>query len=101
MNPLEELILKLWSLELIGWIANFVVVIQFLQKDMWKLRWWGIVGATLWGVYAVGIGSIPLLCLNLLIWIIQFYHLRKLSKEKKEKKSFGNDKKNLKKPTLS
>lgn len=92
MDGLEELIRMHW-LETIGWIANGVVVIQFLMKDMWKLRWWGIVGATLWGVYAVGIGSIPLLCLNLLIWIIQFYHLRKLSKEKKEKKSFGNDRK--------
>jgi hypothetical protein len=88
MNPLEEIILyavKVWGLELLGWIANLVVVVQFLQKGMWKLRWWGIVGATLWGVYAVGIGSVPLLCLNLLIWIIQFYHLRKLSKERREK----------------
>jgi uncharacterized membrane protein len=91
MNPLEQLIID-W-IELIGWIANGVVVIQFLQKDMWKLRWWGIIGATLWGVYAVGIQSLPLFCLNLLIWLIQLYHLRKLSKEKKEKKSFGNDRK--------
>lgn len=72
-------------IEIIGWIANFVVVVQFLQKDMWKLRWWGIIGATLWGVYAVGIQSLPLFCLNLLIWLIQFYHIRKLSIEKKRK----------------
>jgi hypothetical protein len=94
MNPLEQLIID-W-IELIGWIANFVVVIQFLQKDMWKLRWWGIGGATLWGVYAVGIGSIPLLCLNLLIWVIQFYHIRKLSIEKKGKNR--NDKKTFERP---
>ena len=85
MNPLEELILKVWSLELLGWIANLVVVIQFLMKDMWKLRVWGIIAATLWFVYAVGIQSYPLMSLNVLIFLIQGYHLRKLSKEKKGK----------------
>jgi uncharacterized membrane protein len=89
MNPLEEIILyaaKVWGLELLGWIANFTVVVQFLQKDMWKLRWWGIVAATLWFGYAVGIQSYPLMSLNLIIWVIQAYHLRKLSKERRENK---------------
>lgn len=72
------------GIELLGWIANFVVVIQFLQKDMLKLRIWGIIGATLWGGYAVGIGSLPLLALNVLIWIIQGYHIRNLTINKKE-----------------
>jgi len=85
MNPLEELIRMYW-LETIGWIANFTVVVQFLQKDMWKLRVWGIVAATLWFGYAVGIQSYPLMSLNILIWLIQAYHLRKLSKERRENK---------------
>lgn len=85
MNALEELILKVWSIELLGWIANIVVVIQFLMKDMWRLRVWGIIGASLWAVYGWGIGSVPLICLNLIIWIIQFYYLIKLSKERREK----------------
>jgi len=85
MNPLEELILKAWSLELIGWIANIVVVIQFLMKDMWRLRIWGIIAATLWLIYGIGIDSYPLITMNILIWVIQAYHLRKLSKEKKGK----------------
>ena len=72
------------KLELLGWIANFVVVLQFLQKDMLKLRIWGIIGATLWGIYAVGIDSLPLLALNVLIWLIQGYHIRKLTINKKE-----------------
>lgn len=82
MNPLEELIRMYW-LETIGWIANILVVIQFLQKDMWKLRVWGIISATLWSIYGWGIQSYPLISLNLIIWLIQAYHLRKLSKEKK------------------
>jgi len=84
MDPLEELV-RLYWLESIGWLANILVVIQFLQKDMWKLRIWGIVAATLWAGYGIGIQSYPLISLNVLIWLIQFYHLRKLSIEKRRK----------------
>lgn len=84
MNPLEEIIRTHW-LELLGWISNLTVVIQFLQKDMFKLRVWGMVAATLWFIYAVGIWSLPLMSLNVLIFWIQAYHLRILSIKRKGK----------------
>lgn len=84
MNPLEEL-LQHW-VELIGWLANGVVVIQFIQKDMWKLRIWGIIAATLWALYGGIIQSWPLMSLNVILFGIQAHHLRILSIEKKRKK---------------
>ena len=84
MNPLEEIIRTHW-LEILGWIANLTVVIQFLQKDMFKLRIWGIIAAILWFIYAVGISSLPLMSLNVLIFVIQAYHLRILSIKRREK----------------
>lgn len=78
-------------IEILGWIGNGCVVIQFLMRDMWKLRIWGIIAATLWLIYGIGINSWPLISMNVLIWVIQAYHLIKLSKERgmKIKKSTG------------
>lgn len=83
MNGLEELIRG--NVELIGWLANGVVVIQFIQKDMWKLRIWGIIAATLWALYGGIIQSWPLMSLNVILFGIQAHHLRILSIEKKRK----------------
>ena len=84
------------GIEILGWIANGVVLIQFLHSDMFKLRIWGIIGATLWGIYGIMIESYPLISMNVLIWLIQAYHLRKLSIEKKGKNR--NDKKTFERP---
>ena len=44
-------------LEIIGWIATFVVIGSFLINDMLKLRSVNLVGATLWLIYGIIAGS--------------------------------------------
>jgi hypothetical protein len=67
--------------EIIGWIGNFFVVVQFLMSDMKKLRLYGLVGAILWLVVGILIDNMPLIILNIIIIGIQIYHLNKLYKE--------------------
>lgn len=72
-------------MDYLGWIANFVVIYQFLQRDMFKLRVWGFIGAFLWCIYGWLLESIPLISMNIVIMGIQVWGLRELSIEKKRK----------------
>jgi len=65
-----------------GWIGNVLVITQFLQKDMLKLRIYGVLGGAIWLAVAVMMNSISLAVLNFIIIGIQLYHIRKLIKEK-------------------
>jgi len=74
-------------IEVIGWIGNVLVITQFLQKDMLKLRIYGVLGGSVWFGVAVMMNSISLATLNVVIIGIQLYHIRKLLKENKTKKN--------------
>lgn len=65
-------------IELIGWAGNILIITQFLQKDMLKLRIYGALGGAVWLVYAILLGTISLAVLNFIIIAIQLYHIRKL-----------------------
>jgi|TARA_B110000967_G_scaffold204938_1_gene248409 hypothetical protein len=65
-------------IEVIGWLGNILVITQFLQKDMMKLRIYGLLGGTVWLGYAILLGAISLVVLNIIIIGIQLYHIRKL-----------------------
>ena len=69
--------------EIMGWIGNVLVITQFLQKDMLKLRVYGVLGGLIWLVVAIMMNSVSLAVLNFIIIGIQVYHIRKLLKEKK------------------
>lgn len=69
--------------EIMGWIGNVLVITQFLQKDMLKLRVYGVLGGLIWLVVAIMMNSVSLAVLNFIIIGIQTYHIRKLLKEKK------------------
>ena len=72
--------------EIIGWIGNIFVILQFTMSDMRKLRVYGIVGASVWLVVAILIKNISLMSLNIIIIVIQVYHLWKIRKEEQKKK---------------
>ena len=72
--------------EIIGWIGNIFVIIQFTMSDMKKLRVYGVIGASIWLVVAVLINNAPLMALNVIIIGIQIYHLWKIRKEERKKK---------------
>ena len=71
-------------IEVIGWVGNVVVITQFLQKDMLRLRIYGVLGATVWLIVAIMMNSLSLIVLNLTIIGIQLYHIRKLRIEQKK-----------------
>ena len=72
--------------EIIGWVGNIFVIIQFTMSDMKKLRVYGVIGASIWLVVAVLINNAPLMALNVIIIVIQIYHLWKIRKEERKKK---------------
>ena len=66
--------------EIIGWIGNIFVILQFTMSDMKKLRVYGVIGASVWLIVAILINNISLMALNLIIIGIQVYHLYKIYK---------------------
>jgi hypothetical protein len=72
-------------LEVVGWIATFVVIGSFLINDMLKLRSVNLVGATLWLIYGIIAGSFSIMFLNIVVMCIQVFKIRQLIKNKNEK----------------
>ena len=54
-------------IEIVGWIGNILIITQFLQKDMLKLRVFGVLGGTVWLGYAVILETVSLAVLNFII----------------------------------
>ena len=72
-------------LEIVGWIATFVVIGSFLINDMLKLRSVNLIGATLWLIYGIIAGSFSIMFLNIVVMCIQVFKIRQLLKNKSEK----------------
>ena len=71
------------TLELVGWIATFVVIGSFLVNDMIKLRSINLVGATLWLIYGIIASSYSIIFLNIVVMSIQIFKINQLIKNKK------------------
>tara|TARA_B100000575_G_scaffold60531_1_gene45981 strand:+ start:96 stop:320 length:225 start_codon:yes stop_codon:yes gene_type:complete len=71
------------TLELVGWVATFVVIGSFLVNDMIKLRSINLVGATLWLIYGIIASSYSIMFLNIVVMSIQIFKINKLIKNKK------------------
>ena len=72
-------------LEIVGWIATFVVIGSFLINDMLKLRSVNLIGAALWLVYGIIAGSFSIMFLNIFVMCIQVFKIRQLLKKKTNK----------------
>ncbi len=72
-------------LEVVGWIATFVVIGSFLINDILKLRSVNLVGATLWLIYGIIAGSFSIMFLNIVVMCIQVFKIRQLIKNKNGK----------------
>ena len=69
-------------LEIVGWIATFVVIGSFLINDMLKLRSVNLIGATLWLLYGIIAGSFSIMFLNIVVMCIQVFKIRQLMNKK-------------------
>tara|TARA_B100000678_G_scaffold213679_1_gene181047 strand:- start:226 stop:456 length:231 start_codon:yes stop_codon:yes gene_type:complete len=70
-------------LEIVGWIATFVVIGSFLVNDMIKLRSINLAGATLWLIYGIIASSYSIIFLNVVVMSIQIFKINELLKNKK------------------
>ena len=69
-------------LEIVGWIATFVVIGSFLVNDMLKLRSINLMGATLWLIYGIIASSYSIIFLNVVVMSIQIFKINQLLKNK-------------------
>ena len=68
-------------LEIVGWIATFVVISSFLVNNMLKLRTINFLGATLWLIYGIIAQSFSIIFLNIVVMCIQSYKIYYLIKK--------------------
>ena len=68
-------------LEVVGWIATFVVISSFLVNNMLKLRTINFLGATLWLIYGIIAQSFSIIFLNIVVMCIQSYKIYFLIKK--------------------
>lgn len=64
-----------FSIELLGYIATFLVAVSFLCKSMTRLRAINALGATLFVIYSLIITAYPVALLNAFLVGVNLYQL--------------------------
>ena len=64
-----------FSIELLGYIATFLVAVSFLCKSMTRLRAINALGATLFVIYSLIITTYPVALLNAFLVCVNLYQL--------------------------
>jgi len=68
--------------DLIGYVASFIILVSLLMSSVKKLRLINLIGAIIFGVYGFMIVSYPTAVMNLGIAVIDIYYLVKMHQEK-------------------
>lgn len=69
-------------LDWFGYIASLIILVSLLNSSIIKLRWTNMVGALLFSIYGVLIGSLPVAVMNGGIVLINIYYLIKIYSSK-------------------
>ncbi|MEM9953662.1 MAG: GNAT family N-acetyltransferase [Chloroflexota bacterium] len=77
--------------EVIGYVASALVAISLLMTSILRLRIINIIGAVIFVVYALLIGSYPVAVVNFVIVLINLYQLNKLFRLEDEFRLLDND----------
>ncbi len=64
--------------EWIGYIGSIIVATSLTMASMLKLRWFNLVGSSIFTVYGLAIGAIPVALVNGFIVMINIYYLIKI-----------------------
>jgi hypothetical protein len=67
--------------ELIGYVASALIVVSLMMTSLLRLRTVNLVGSVTFGVYAIMIGSVPVLLTNVAITVINVHHLWRLHRD--------------------
>ncbi|CAN5454705.1 MAG: hypothetical protein ACR2JP_08375 [Acidimicrobiia bacterium] len=62
-------------IEILGYVASLTVVVSLAMSSVLRLRMIGLVGSTLFAVYALAVGAIPVAIANLVIIGLHGYRL--------------------------
>jgi len=62
-------------IEVLGYVASFTVVVSLAMSSVLRLRMIGLVGSTLFAVYALTVGAIPVAITNVVIIGLHGYRL--------------------------
>jgi predicted ABC-type sugar transport system permease subunit len=62
--------------ELLGYSASVFVAISLMMRSVSKLRVINLVGATLFTIYGLMIGALPVAALNFFIVLVNLYYLQ-------------------------
>lgn len=81
---LESSVLNIPIVEWIGYIASALVLISLMMASILRLRILNLIGATIFCIYGLLIGSYPVAAMNFLIVLSNIYYLLKLRKIKEE-----------------
>jgi len=72
--------------ELIGFIATFLVFISFIPKDIKLIRWLNLIGSIFFVIYGFWISAFWTGILNFCLIFVQIWHLFKIYRGKKDTK---------------
>ncbi|HMP73466.1 MAG TPA: hypothetical protein PKE55_09415 [Kiritimatiellia bacterium] len=67
--------------EWIGYIASAIIAVSLLITNLWYFRWINLVGAVLFSVYGMLIGSVPVALMNGLIAGIDIYFILQMRRK--------------------
>lgn len=65
-------------IELVGYVASFLIAISLTMTDMYKLRIINSIGCLMFVIYGLNVGAYPVALANAIIIIINIYNLYKL-----------------------
>ncbi len=68
--------------ELVGYLASILIVVSLLMSSVHRLRVINLVGAAVFTIYGLLIGSIPVVLTNGAIVVIDLYHLARMARER-------------------
>ncbi len=66
--------------EIIGYVASVVTAISLTMKNIHRLRWWNLFGATAFSAYGAMIGAWPVFALNGFVAMVDIYYLIAMSR---------------------
>lgn len=77
--------------EMVGYLASFLILVSFLMNSVIWLRIVNSVGALIFVVYALIIHSYPTAVMNFCLILVNLYYLRRLTKERRQASAAGSE----------
>lgn len=74
-------------IEWVGYVGSVLVAISLTMSSIKKLRWYNLVGASVFSFYGFVIGALPVGLLNLFIVLVDIYYLFEMYSRKESFKS--------------